>query len=180
MLINDFLPHYDFSEHHSISINAPVASVYPIVRALNFSDSSLIRGLFRLRGLPVASLRREGFLRFGFIWLGEVPQQEILLGLVGQFWTLSGHLLRLDSTEFRAFNQAGYVKTVWNFAITKQDQSMSSLTTETRIYCTDPTSRRRFRLYWFVIRPFSAWIRREMLRTVKRKAEQLAQQPNRA
>ena len=120
MLIDDFLPQYDFAEHHDISINAPAESVYAAIHTLDFSGSPVIRGLFRLRGLPAASLKKSGLLHMGFIPLGETPPHEVLLGLVGQFWTVSGQLLRLDSADFRAFNQPGYAKTVWNFAITPQ------------------------------------------------------------
>ena len=45
------------------------------------------------------------------------------------------------------------------------------LSTETRIQCLDDHSRKRFRLYWGLIGPFSAWIRREMLRAVKKQVE---------
>jgi hypothetical protein len=172
MLIDDFLPQYDFAEHHGISISAPAESVYAAVHTLDFSGSPVIRGLFRLRGLPAASLKKSGLLHMGFIPLGETPPHEVLLGLVGQFWTVTGHLLRLDSADFRAFNQPGYAKTVWNFAITPQVQGSIRLTTETRVSCPDAASRRRFRLYWLAIGPFSAWIRREMLRLVRKTAEQ--------
>ena len=117
MLIDDFLPQYDFAEHHSIIINASAESVYAAVHMLDFSGSPVIRWLFRLRGLPATSLKKDGLLRIGFIPLGELPPHELLLGLVGQFWTLSGNLARMDSLGFREFNQPGYAKTVWNFAI---------------------------------------------------------------
>jgi hypothetical protein len=35
----------------------------------------------------------------------------------------------------------------------------------------DSRSRKRFMLYWRVIGPFSAWIRREMLRGIKARVE---------
>ena len=45
------------------------------------------------------------------------------------------------------------------------------LSTETRILATDPRSRRSFTVYWFLIRPSSAAIRREVLRVVAGHAE---------
>ncbi len=36
---------------------------------------------------------------------------------------------------------------------------------------TDAAARRRFRLYWLAIRPFSGLIRRLWLRAIKRRAE---------
>jgi hypothetical protein len=107
----------------------------------------------------------------GFIPLGENPAEEILLGVVGKFWTRAGDLQRLDPGGFQQFDRAGFAKVAWNFAIAPQNEGRTRLTTETRIYCTDPNSRRRFRLYWSVIGPFSAWIRRETLRILKERLE---------
>ena len=171
MLIDEFLPQFDFAEHHGISINAPAESVYVAIRILDLSNSKVIRGLFRLRGLPASSLSLEGLLRMGFVVLGENPSQELLLGVVGKFWTRRADLQRLDPGDFREFDRAGYAKAAWNFAIAQPSQGMTRLTTETRIHCTDPKSRLRFRLYWSVIGPFSAWIRRESLRALKVRLE---------
>ena len=107
----------------------------------------------------------------GFILLGETPSQEILMGVIGRFWTRTADLQRLDPGGFREFDRVGYAKAAWNFAMAGENEGMIRLTTETRIYCTDAKSRRRFRLYWSVIAPFSAWIRRETLRTLKEKLE---------
>jgi hypothetical protein len=171
VLIDEFLPQFDFVEHHGISVNAPATSVYAAIRTLDLTNSMVIRGLFRLRGLPASSLSLEGLLRMGFILLGENPSQELLLGVVGKFWTRTADLQRLDPGDFREFDRTGYAKAAWNFAIAQPSQGMTRLTTETRIHCTDPKSRRRFRLYWSVIGPFSAWIRRETLRSFKVRLE---------
>src|SRR6266566_7859667 len=45
------------------------------------------------------------------------------------------------------------------------------LATETRVHATDSAARRRFRLYWFVVGPFSALIRRRWLAAARRAAE---------
>ncbi len=44
------------------------------------------------------------------------------------------------------------------------------LSTETRVKCVDGAAYRRFVLYWALIKPFSGWIRREMLRSIERRA----------
>jgi hypothetical protein len=48
------------------------------------------------------------------------------------------------------------------------------LSTETRVHVADPAARRKFRRYWFVIRPFSGLIRILLLRAARRRAEALA------
>ncbi len=45
------------------------------------------------------------------------------------------------------------------------------LTTETRVFATDSRARRRFAVYWRVIYPGSALIRRSWLDAIKRRAE---------
>jgi hypothetical protein len=51
------------------------------------------------------------------------------------------------------------------------DGAGARLETETRVFLTDRSSRRRFRAYWLVVRPFSGFIRRRWLRAAKRRAE---------
>jgi hypothetical protein len=45
------------------------------------------------------------------------------------------------------------------------------LSTETRVVATDARTRRAFAAYWFLIRPGSGAIRRELLRVVARRSE---------
>ena len=182
MLIDEFLPDHDVVERHQIGIRAPVERVYDAVRALDLSRSRTIRWLFLLRELPALprssgrgntrlGLTLDGLLGSGFVLLGETPRQEFLLGLVGRFWTPSGDIQRLDASGFRTFDRPGYAKAAWNFSLSEGEDGTTRLATETRVLCLDDASRRRFRLYWSFIGPFSALIRKEMLRSVKRAAE---------
>ena len=182
MLIDEFLPVYDVVERHQIDVHAPVEPVYAAVRTLDLSDSTMIRWLFRLRGLPALLISRrkpkkrlgltlDGLLESGFVLLGERPPQELLLGLVGRFWTPSGDVQRLDMAEFRDFERPSYTKAVWNFYLAQRSDGLTRLVTETRVQCLDDVSRRRFRLYWLFIKPFSGLIRIEALRAIKRKVE---------
>jgi hypothetical protein len=54
----------------------------------------------------------------------------------------------------------------------KTEAPCTLLTTETRVYATDASSRRRFARYWRVIYPGSSLIRRMWLRAVEKRAEQ--------
>lgn len=176
MLIDDFLPGYDVRERHRIKVHAAVDRVYRAVRRLDISQTRLSMLLFRLRGIPAGSFAPscftlDDFLKMRFILLGEKPNEELLLGLVGRFWTASGELRRLDTDGFRSFNEPGYAKAVWNFSLAEQSDGSILLETETRVYCLDQASRRRFRLYWLLVGPFSGLIRREVLQAIKRSAE---------
>jgi hypothetical protein len=179
MLIDEFLPGYDVRKRHHTIIRAPSDKVYAAVRQLDISQAKLSMFLLRLRGFPAGSsapscFTLNDFLKMKFILLGEKPNEELLLGVVGRFWTLSGELLRLDSDGFRNFNEPGFAKAVWNFSLSSRSDNSVLLETETRVYCTDDASRRRFRLYWLLIGAFSGLIRLEVLRIVKQSAEESA------
>lgn len=176
MLIDDFLPRYDVRERHRVKVHAPIDKVYAAIRRLDIGQTRLTMLLFRLRGIPAGRcaphcFTLDDFLKMRFILLGEKTNEELLLGLVGRFWTASGELRRLDAEGFRSFKEQGYAKAVWNFSLAGQRDGSVLLETETRVYCLDQTSRRRFRLYWLAVGPFSGLIRREVLRAIKRSAE---------
>jgi hypothetical protein len=172
MLIDEYLPLYDVREQHRVTVHAPAGRVYRAVRALDISDARITRLLFRVRGLPCPPrLTLDDFLKMRFILLGECPGEELLLGLVGRFWTPKGELRRLAPEEFISFKERGYAKAAWNFSLTEQANGGISLAKETRVHCTDGASRMRFRLYWTLIGAFSGLVRREILQTVKRNAE---------
>ena len=180
-LIDDFLPKYDFAEVHEIQVQAPIEVTYQKALDLDLSRSRIIRGLFMLREMPAffSSRNRDreklgltfvGLEKFGFILLGKNPSEEIILGLVGRFWTPSGDIRRLDIDGFRKFTEPGFAKTVWNFYFSERE-NQTVLTTETRIACLDDQSRRNFRAYWTFIKPFSGLTRKEILKVIKSESE---------
>lgn len=174
MLIDLFLPDYDFSEKHETSIQALVEKVYAAVNSANFDESWMIWGLLGLRGLGWSApktLTLRDMTRDKFAILGENPNEEMLLGLAGKFWTLSGDLQNINAENFREFQTKGYAKAAWNFSLSKISESETRLATETRIQCLDKESLASFRFYWRFIQPFSSLIRAEMLRLIKEKAE---------
>ncbi len=170
MLIDEFLPKYDFIETHDIKIRASSETVFDVMDKINLCESPIIRALFFLRGLPNRKLRLRDLKKSGFEILGKSENKELLLGLAGKFWTLRGDMQDVNADNFREFDKKGFAKAVWNFSIDAKGNE-SLLTTETRIRCLDDVSRRSFGFYWTFIQPFSGLIRREMLKIVKKKAE---------
>jgi hypothetical protein len=179
MLIDEFMPTYDFDEKHEIKIRASVETVYAALNSFDFNESAIIRRLFRLRGLALQNSRDAiaqtqnllDLTKFGFVVLGEKSKGEILLGLVGKFWKPNGNLQKIEAEDFLAFNKSGYAKAAWNFSLMEIAVKETRLATETRVQCLDNASRESFSFYWTFIKPFSGWIRREILRLVKQKAE---------
>jgi hypothetical protein len=58
-----------------------------------------------------------------------------------------------------------------NLAVRQKDDGASVVSTETRVYGTDAPTRRRFGIYWRIIYPGSALLRRMWLRAIKQRAE---------
>jgi len=173
-LIDQFLPEYQFSNAHRVTINASAEKVYNSILELDMGKSPLIRILFRLRGMPRSALSFKELEHTGFSVLDEYPEEELLLGIAGQFWKLKGGMQKVDSGNFISFHKPGYAKAVWNFSLRETTENVTELSTETRIFCADQKSVRRFRFYWFVIAPFSGWIRWEMLRLIREATENKA------
>jgi len=170
MLIDEFLPEHDFVETHDIAIHADAASVYRAINEVDFAESFIVRWLLRLRGMSGEGVTIRNLRKFHFGTLGEIANKELLIGLAGRFWTPWGDLQKVDASNFRSFDKAGYAKAVWNFSVNEKNGE-TNLTTETRIKCLDAESRKSFGFYWTFIRPFSELIRMEMLKTIKRKVE---------
>ncbi len=167
-----YLPVYDFSEHHQLDIKARSQVVANCVESANFRGSFLINLLTRLRGMPPSKGGIESVTRMGFVLLERDAKKEVILGLIGQFWKPSGNIIKVGSRdEFLQFNESGFLKATWNFAIRETAVDSSVLETETRIQCLGPDAKRKFARYWFFIRPFSGLIRMEMLRSIRRRAE---------
>ncbi len=184
MLLDRFLPRYDVSSRHQIEVDASPEEAFRAAVDLDLSGSVLVKVLFGLRslprlvtrkgGLPTESVTLETFEKAGFVELGRRPNEEIVLGVVGQFWKPTGGIRSVEPELFTQFDEPGYAKGAFNFRV-RPRPSGSLITTETRVLCTDAAARRKFKLYWTAIGPFSGLIRGEMLRTLKRSAERLAQ-----
>jgi len=175
MRIERFLPQYDAIETHAITIAAPPAAVWETLRHGNIGGSWIIKGLMGLRtifsGIDTSAARRpmsiDTITRHGFGILDEDPGRELVLGVAGRFWRPTGNLLPFDRDSFDRPVPAGVARGVWNFALAGTAEG-TRLTTETRVLCGDPSSRRKFRLYWTFVRPFSGLIRIVMLRAIRR------------
>jgi len=189
VLIDDFLPRWEARERHRIRIEAEPARVYRALRTTDLGGHPLVRGLLLARALPAAlragsllqrwradssrPITLASFEERGFRVLAEDPPHELLIGLEGAFWTPNGALRPVDPDTFRAPVPAGFARAAWNFRTVRRGEGSCVLHTETRVLTGDPAARRRFRLYWLLIRPGSGAIRRLVLRAIRAEAERL-------
>ena len=105
------------------------------------------------------------------VLFSERPHVVISAGL-SQAWRLLGGSVppHLDAAALRAWSEPGWIKAGMEFRL-EPVPAGTLLSTETRVLATDPKTRRAFAAYWFVIRPASSAIRREVLKVVARRAE---------
>ncbi len=183
MLIDLFAPNPDAVEIHRINIQASPQTVYHALWTTDLGDSFVIKFLMALRSIPefVASGFRskrhnrkvtlQTIIDAGFGILAEKPDEEIVLGVTGRFWRPMGNLSSFHRADFDRTVPAGMARALWNFQVRQVSNGQTTLGTETRVVCGDPASRRKFRLYWLFVRPFSGLIRLLMLRKVRKIAE---------
>jgi hypothetical protein len=184
--LDQFAPVYQFSEFHSMRIAAPKEEVYRALKFVTADEIVLFRTLIWLRRFgrpgPESILNPPPHVpvldvaaRTSFLVLAEEPDREIVLGTLvaaPRGWRPRG---KPTPDGFRAFfvttNHPGFAPAAMNFRIEEAGPAACMLTTETRVYATDASTRRRFALYWRVIYPGSALIRRMWLRAIARRAE---------
>ena len=152
--LDEFMPRYEFAERHRVTIEAPPERVDRALREMTLADVPVVRALFALRGLPRRGRVLDVVAGLGRV-LEDVPGEGIVVSVRGQFWRVRGG----DGGSAAAV-------AVGDFRFER-----GVLSTETRVHVQDPAARRRFRRYWFVIRPFSGLIRILVLRAAKRRAE---------
>jgi len=181
MLIDSFAPNPDAVETHSIDIAASREVVYQALWTTDIGGSIVIKVLLALRSLPEfvrhgsrprnSEVNLQTLIASGFGVLAEKRGEEIVLGVTGRFWRPTGNLSPFRREDFDQPVPPGIAHAVWNFRVRESRNGLTSLSTETRVTCGDVASRRKFRLYWFFVRPFSGLIRLLMLGAVKRAVE---------
>jgi hypothetical protein len=181
--LNTIMPRWDFHEVHALDIGASPERTYQAAWEATAGEIPLLHLLFDLRSVPARITGQHGLtfsdskplldqmLASGFLLLRDEPGREVVVGMVGQFWKLNGGTpVTVDADEFWHVDRSGYGKVAINFSIMPY-RTGSHLRTETRIALPDKATKVRFAVYWIVIRPGSALIRRTWLRAIKRRAE---------
>lgn len=188
-LLEKWMPLSDIAARYGTAIRAPAPLVYETLLSLEFGRLPIVRMLMLLRAIPAfiasprATLRRmhtttaaptlrlKSVLSNDFALLDEAVGDEIVMGLTGRFWTPSGTLVPTSAATFHEPAPPGMAKAAWNFQVVPQPDGSTTLTTETRVRCSDPATTRRFLRYWRLVAPGSGLIRWAILRAVRVRAE---------
>ena len=180
-VLDRFVPAWQFGEFHTIRVSAPPDRVYRAVKDVTAREIRLFRTLTAIRRLgrrgpesilnaPLDHPLIEVATQSGFQWLSDEPD-EIVLGTVVVAPRGFGATRGLDPSDFGTLRAPGFALAAMNFRIEPAGEGACLLTTETRVFATDVSARRRFAPYWRTIYPGSALIRRMWLRAVRRRAE---------
>lgn len=189
------MPVYDVAERHETIVRAPPDRVFAAIRQSDLTGGPVTAILLAARLLPAAVLsvlrsprqardelrsrrvtgaERRGlapFERAGFRVIAERVPDELVIGLLGRFWTARGGICPdVSAASFRTGPPPGQALAGWNFSVAARPDGSSLLRTETRVWCA-PDATARFRVYWLMVRPGSGLIRRAMLRAIRATAE---------
>lgn len=190
-LIDEFLPAWQFRERHERVIRAEPARIAAELPRVDYADSTVIGALFALRALP-ARLRHgrdaaaalapgplgEFFAR-AFLRLRDAGEHGLVIGAVGEFWRAAGGIRVVAPADFAADRTPGCARLAWAFDYERLAVGRTRVITETRIACNDAAALARMRIYWWLIRPASGFIRRETLRLLAHRCETVADPPER-
>ena len=177
--IDEFSPVWQFHEVHTLRVAAPPARVFEAIMKVRADEIRLFHTLTWIRrgGRPApTSLLNAGSTesiidvatRTGFVRLADDAPQELVIGtgLVAPAGTRG----RLTPDVFQRTLPPGFALATMNFRVTPDGLGASVVSTETRVFANSPEARRRFAVYWRLIYPGSAIIRRMWLGAIERRA----------
>ena len=171
-LVDEFLPAFDFSDEIGTVVAAGAASTWDALMRADLIEVGRRRPLVgllgairilpdvvweRLHGEHLAAAPEHLTLRDttrlpmgggGWVLLGERPQEEIALGLVGKFWRPVIEYADVDPDGFETFAKPGWAKTVYALGTRPREDGRTLLWAIMRTATTDEHARTWFRRYW--------------------------------
>jgi hypothetical protein len=171
-LLDEQLPVFDVSDAVAITVEADARTTWeallhadlmkvgrgrPLVAALGFIRllpdlATRLVHREQLAGEPeelkLSDLAGLPANQGGWIELGQVPERELALGLVGKFWLPVIEYAEVSAKDFASFAEPGWAKTVYDLGITPLGEDRSLLCGTMRTVGTDEHARKWFRRYW--------------------------------
>jgi hypothetical protein len=147
-VVDRALPSFDIREYHEVTVDADAERVLAIALAVPAASDPIVNVLFRLRGIP----------------RGRITLRELMDHLA------SGGVATTPHSAVACWDTAG-VRIAFALWTDPLSGARTRLASETRVLALSPGTRQRFGLYWSVVGPFSALIRRRWLTQAKRLAE---------
>jgi len=188
-LLDEFIPVYDIVERHHAFVSATPEITLAAAKEQEFSDSAVVRAIFRAREVIVGASPDEidrprgllaQMLSLGWGVLAEVPGREIVVGAVTKPWEPNVTFRTVSRERFAAFDEPGYVKIAWTLRADPAASGGATFRTETRAIATDADARAKFRWYWAFFAPGIGLIRRMSLGLLRADAERRMRAPREA
>jgi hypothetical protein len=178
--LDEFSPAWQFRERHSRVVHAPPARVFDAIKRIRADEILFFRTLTWIRRggrrVPESVLNAgertpivDVATRTTFVRLADDPPRELVVGTIVA--APPGAPRQATPEIFLRPPGPGFALATMNFLVTPVGTADSRVSTETRVYATSDAVRRRFAMYWRIIYPGSALIRRMWLRAIKRRAE---------
>src|SRR3989441_4079851 len=157
MNLDDVIPNPEYRLCHSRVVRAPPSVVWDELHRVTMSALPLSWALEAVRLLParLSGRKHQALARRSFldvtpipVLFSERPDVVISAGL-SQAWRLLGGLTppQLDAAALRDWSQPGWIKAGMEFRL-EPTLVGTLLSTETRVFATDPRTRRAFAAYW--------------------------------
>jgi len=176
--LDSIAPAWQFNERHQRTVAAPPEVVYRAATQVRADEIFLFRALTWIRrggrdlqpgvlNPGVEDPLLDVAVRGGFVRVVDAPPRELVFG--SAVVMPRGQARPRTPAEYRAEQIPGTVMATMNFLIVAHGTG-SRIATETRVHANDPATRRRFAVYWRLIYPGSALIRRNWLAAIERRA----------
>lgn len=173
--LDEVMPVWQFDERHTRRIAAPPERVFAAIREVRADEIRLFHALTWIRrggrdapdsilnpgDRPILDVATSS----GFMALVEDPPREVVIGTA----VIRPRGASVTPEMFAAVPR-GYALAAMNFAVASDGAGGSIVSTETRVRANGPVATKRFRVYWRLIYPGSAIIRRMWLRAIERRA----------
>lgn len=170
MLLDQIIPNFDHAHLESTVVPGTPDVLFPIVRHADFGTTWATRLLYQIRGIPDFPSSIDGMIDRGFVLIGEDPPHEFVMGLAGQFWKRDGGAVQIAADDFASYAEHGHSIVVMNFLLAPRGSGRTRISTESRVRSNGAQAKASMRVYWSVIKPFSRFIRRQMLRSISEQA----------
>jgi hypothetical protein len=121
--------------------------------------------------MPLCFNTIENLRQLGFVKLAEQPGSEILYGIVTNSPIFQSIRENFTPEIFVNAAEPDTIRAVINFYVAPDGSGRTAVSTETRVACGSARMKSKFRFYWFMVKPFSKFIRRLMLRRIKSHVE---------
>ena len=185
--LDAWLPDAPFRDTIVVESPAPPARLMQALEEVTLRDMPLANLLGKLRYLPALFGSKEAARRAqmeldrpfiagvasgkGQLFLGRAPD-ELVLGTVGKLHQIRDQeFAEVPTTaDFAAFAQPNHERLAMSIRAIPSDHG-TLLALEHRTQPTDAAARLRFARYWRVIRPGGAFVTRQLLKAVARRAE---------